>query len=174
VSAVSLASPAPATNTKLKLSPLASIRWSDGRILIFTPSHRIISAVDARILTVLHAFARPKTMAELSTELREIPQAFLAIATTLLSEHGVLIQADAPHQRAGADVTTLDVSSLAASIAIVSRTIARDARALGPYLEQERASDHGPDVAPRLEQVRDVLAGVASELHRARPDYLEQ
>ena len=75
----------------------------------------------------------------------------------------------------GPDVTTRDdVSSLAASIAIVSRTIARDARALGPYLEQERASDHAPDVAPRLEQVRDVLAGVASELQRARPDYLEQ
>jgi predicted SAM-dependent methyltransferase len=176
MSPVWLANPDPTADKKLSLSPLMSVRWSGGHLLIFTPSHRVISAFDARILTVLQAFATPKTPTELSTELRELPQSFLAICLAMLKEHGVLIEADRPRDLAGsgAEEPDQDAVSAAASIATVIRAIARDARALGPYLEMRRTSDHPFALASRLEQVRDVLIGLASELQRARPRYLEQ
>jgi predicted SAM-dependent methyltransferase len=166
-----LANPHPSADRKLILSPLASVRWSAGRLLIFTPSHTIISAFDARVLTVLQACASPRTLTELSTDLHELPQSFRAIAVAVLTEQGVLVEADGQGGEGGQ--TDQDaVSSRAASIATVIRAIARDARAMRPYLEQQRASDRTPDVATRLEQVRDVLIGLASELQRARPGYL--
>jgi predicted SAM-dependent methyltransferase len=173
---VRLTNPDPTADRKLSLSPHTSVRWSGGHVLIFTPSLRVISAFDARILPVLQAFAAPRTVTELSTELRELPQSFLAICVAVLTEHGVLIEAERPSDRAGSGAEDSDqdaVSSLAASIATVIRAIARDARALGPYLEVRRAHDT-LDVASRLRQVRDELIALASELQRARPGYLEQ
>ena len=105
VSAVNLVSPPPATNTRLKLSPLASIRWSDGRILIFTPSHRIISAVDARILTVLPRFCVPRRWRSSPRNCARsagVPQR----SRDAVERTRVLIEEDARRQRAGPDVTT--------------------------------------------------------------------
>src|SRR5262245_18814999 len=174
MSPVSLASPVSASRT-LRLSPLASVRWSGGGIVIVTPSHDVMSAFDDRILVVLQAFAHPRTLAGASQDLRGIPPSLLAIYMATLTDHGVLVDADEFSDTAPAATPDGEgVSALAGSIATLSRTIARDARAMAPYLDERRQSDRGAAVGARLEAVRDALLGLAADLRHARPEYLRQ
>jgi len=161
----------------LCVSPLVSVRWSGGNIQIVTPSCTTISAFDDRILPVLQAFASPRSVAEASSDLRELPPSLLAIYLAALTDCGALVdadQADEGGSRGAGERNSNDVTGLAGAIATLIRTVARDARAMAPHLEWQRGSDEAVDVASRLEHVRDTLAGVAAELQRARPEYVQQ
>jgi len=177
MSPVSAANPVVHAHRTLCVSPLVSVRWSGGNIQIVTPSCTTISAFDDRILPVLQAFARPRSVADASSELRELPASLLAIYLTALTDCGVLVDANQPEGGGSPGVDgrhTTDTAALAASVAILTRTVARDARAMAPHLERTRESNDVVDVTSRLEHVRDTLASLAADLQRARPEYVRQ
>src|SRR5262245_24798534 len=171
---VSTASPVSATRT-LRLSPLASVRWSGGTAVIVTPSHAVISVADDRILTVLQAFAHPRTTADAARDLRGLPPSLLAIYLASLIDHGVLVDADGCAAAAAEpNPDGQAVTAVAASIAALTRAIARDARAMAPFLDERCREDGGIGVAARLEDVRDALLGLAADLPHVRSESLRQ
>src|SRR5262249_61190385 len=106
MSPVSSANPVLETQRTLCVSPLVSVRWSGGNIQIVTPSCTTISVFDDRILPVLQAFASPRSVADASSDLHELPPSLLAIYIAALTDCGALADADQPDEGSsrGADV----------------------------------------------------------------------
>lgn len=187
------------TAGRLVVAAATTARWADGKVLISSArAKEIVSSSDARLLQVLHAFARPRLVAEVSGELQQLGEGFLFASVAALWDAGMLVAADedekssienASEERSeGAEETGEDegdrhdavaaASNLLAheqaeKIARLIRQIACDLAGFGiDAHETESASESGVGLLTRLGDAERALSVVASELENRRAPHL--